>query len=76
MQGVRCGSRERCMKSPPEHDTPFFHLTYAHLTEHPIEWAVPQTGTRSVAATRCSSSMLPNVSINGRIRSSGQFGRW
>ena len=21
-------------------------------------------------------SMLPNVSINGRIRSSGQFGRW
>ena len=26
--------------------------------------------------TRCSSSMLPNVSINGRIRSSGQLGRW
>ena len=26
--------------------------------------------------TRCSMSMLPNVSINGRIRSSGQLGRW
>ena len=26
--------------------------------------------------TRCSSSMLPNVSINGRTRSSGQLGRW
>ena len=26
--------------------------------------------------TRCSISMLPNVSINGRIRSSGQLGRW
>ena len=25
---------------------------------------------------RCSMSMLPNVSINGRIRSSGQLGRW
>ena len=26
--------------------------------------------------TRCSASMLPNFSINGRIRSSGQLGRW
>ena len=26
--------------------------------------------------TRCSMSMLPNVSINGRMRSSGQLGRW
>ena len=26
--------------------------------------------------TRCSMSMFPNVSINGRIRSSGQLGRW
>ena len=26
--------------------------------------------------TRCSTSMLPNVSINGRSRSSGQLGRW
>ena len=26
--------------------------------------------------TRCSMSMLPNVSINRRIRSSGQLGRW
>ena len=26
--------------------------------------------------TCCSMSMLPNVSINGRIRSSGQLGRW
>ncbi len=26
--------------------------------------------------TRCSISMLPNVSISGRIRSSGQLGRW
>ena len=26
--------------------------------------------------TRCSMSMLPNVSINERIRSSGQLGRW
>ena len=26
--------------------------------------------------TRCSISMLPNLSINGRIRSSGQLGRW
>ena len=26
--------------------------------------------------TRCSMSMFPKVSINGRIRSSGQLGRW
>ena len=26
--------------------------------------------------TRCSMSIFPNVSINGRIRSSGQLGRW
>ena len=26
--------------------------------------------------TRCSMSMFPNASINGRIRSSGQLGRW
>ena len=26
--------------------------------------------------TRCSSSILPNVSIKGRIRSSGQLGKW
>ena len=26
--------------------------------------------------TRCSASMLPNFSIKGRLRSSGQLGRW
>ena len=31
---------------------------------------------QNAARDRCSMSMFPNVSINGRIRSSGQLGRW
>ena len=40
-----------------------------HFAKHQI---TPKTSRY----TRCSMSMLPNVSINGRIRSSGQLGRW
>ena len=45
----------------------------AHASPH---FAVHQITPKTSRYTRCSSSMLPNVSINGRIRSSGQFGRW
>ena len=48
-----------------------------HLTPHASpHFAVHQITPKTSRYTRCSSSMLPNVSINGRIRSSGQFGRW
>ena len=44
-------------------------LMHPLILEHQI---TPKTSRY----TRCSMSMLPNVSINGRIRSSGQLGRW
>ena len=44
-------------------------LMHPLIVEHQI---TPKTSRY----TRCSMSMLPNVSINGRIRSSGQLGRW
>ena len=42
---------------------------HPHFAWHQI---TPKTSRNA----RCSISMLPNVSINGRIRSSGQLGRW
>ena len=45
------------------------HLMHPLILQHQI---TPKTSRY----TRCSMSMLPNVSINGRIRSSGQLGRW
>ena len=48
---------------------PVWTLMHPLILEHQI---TPKTSRY----TRCSMSMLPNVSINGRIRSSGQLGRW
>ena len=45
----------------------------AHASPH---FAKHQITPKTSRYTRCSMSMLPNVSINGRIRSSGQLGRW
>ena len=49
---------------------------YGHRAHASPHFAVHQITPKTSRYTRCSSSMLPNVSINGRIRSSGQFGRW
>ena len=43
---------------------------------HPLILQKHQITPKTSRYTRCSMSMLPNVSINGRIRSSGQLGRW
>ena len=45
----------------------------AHASPH---FASHQITPKTSRYTRCSMSMLPNVAINGRIRSSGQLGRW
>ena len=45
----------------------------AHASPHSARRQITPKTSRY---TRCSISMLPNVSINGRIRSSGQLGRW
>ena len=44
-----------------------------HASPH---FASHQITPKTSRYTRCSMSMFPNVSINGRIRSSGQLGRW
>ena len=44
-----------------------------HASPH---YAGRQITPKTSRYARCSSSMFPNVSINGRIRSSGQLGRW
>ena len=44
-----------------------------HASPH---FASHQITPKTSRYTRCSMSMLPNVAINGRTRSSGQLGRW
>ena len=69
-----------------DHDTPAFAVAsirhwwhqmgcgaYPHASPH---FAWHQITPKTSRNARCSISMLPNVSINGRIRSSGQLGRW
>ena len=60
-------SPTRRPRIPPEIGGPA--LMHPLISQHQI---TPKTSRY----TRCSMSMLPNVSINGRIRSSGQLGRW
>ena len=50
-------------------------LIAIHTLMHPLILQ-HQITPKTSRYTRCSMSMLPNVSINGRIRSSGQLGRW
>ena len=59
------------LSAPPKPDPVPAENTLMHplILQHQI---TPKTSRY----TRCSMSMLPNVSINGRIRSSGQLGRW
>ena len=61
---------------PPPFDARYAESPYhGEVLMHPLILQ-HQITPKTSRYTRCSMSMLPNVSINGRIRSSGQLGRW
>ena len=67
--GVRVWHLAKPLRTAPRRRPTRRPLMHPLILEHQI---TPKTSRY----TRCSMSMLPNVSINGRIRSSGQLGRW
>ena len=68
---IRCDTKkDRCTLVGPRADSrPTFAVHITHASPHSARRQITPKTSRY---TRCSSSMSPNVSINGRIRSSGR----
>ena len=66
------GERERFWFWREKEDTGFANIS----VDWERQFATPGHEMGMNRYTRCSMSMFPKVSINGRIRSSGQLGRW